>query len=125
MTAPLRITDMTHAEPLRMVAGHGRLPETIAAINKRDGLIREAARRFYVGMSDREAARRLRSALTVYAAGRWRRDCSEAACPIQHRGKLIEILYRMLRVRDHVPSDPTFRRALGSRDPAGRVQSSI
>jgi hypothetical protein len=120
---PVRHNSLAGAVPVEG-RSHGRTPAFLRVIDRRDKLIRAAAR-FYPGSSDREVARRLRSALAVYAAGRWRRDRSKTTCPHQHRGKLTEVLYLLLRVRDHVPSDPTFRRALGSRDPARVVQSDI
>jgi len=90
---------------------HGRTPAVQLLIDERNALIRDAAR-FYPGASDREIARRLRTALLRYRAGRWERDRSDT-CPNQHRGKLTEILYFLLRVHDHVPSEMTIRRALG------------
>jgi hypothetical protein len=63
---------------------HGRTPAVLLVIEERDKLIRAAAR-FYPGASDREVARRLRSALPVYAAGRWRRDRSETTLGRQPR----------------------------------------
>ena len=80
-------------------------------IDERVTLIRAAAT-FYPGVSDREIARRLRTALLRYRAGRWERDRSDT-CPIQHRGKLTEILYLLLRVHDRLPSEMSIRRVLG------------
>jgi hypothetical protein len=80
-------------------------------LDERGRLIIEAAK-FFPGASDREIARRLRSELSKYSNGRFRRDRSDT-CPIQHRGKLTEVLYLLLRVHDHVPSEMTIRRALG------------
>jgi hypothetical protein len=90
---------------------HGRTPAVQLLIDERNDLIRTAAK-FYPGCSDREIARRLRTALSIYRDGRWERDRRDT-CPKQHRGKLTEILYLLLRVHDHVPSEPTIRRALG------------
>jgi hypothetical protein len=106
-------------KPLRDLSGavpvdgrsHGRTPAVLLLIDERVALIRTAAK-FFPGASDREIARRLRTALSIYRAGRWGRDRSDT-CPVQHRGKLTEILYLLLRVHDHVPSEPTIRRALG------------
>ena len=90
---------------------HGRTRQVPLVISERDALIRSAAE-FYPGLSDREVARRLHTALSTYRAGRFRRDRNDT-CPIQYRGKLTEILYLLLRVRDHVPSETAIRRALG------------
>ena len=61
---PLRTSDLTSAVP---VGGRGhRLPATLDAIAQRDDLLREATRRHCAGMSNREAARHLRSALLRY-----------------------------------------------------------
>ena len=101
-------------KPLRhpLVAGPGcRTPQTLLLIDERDALLREAAR-FFPGLSHREVARRLRSALSIYRNGRWQRDCSEATCPIQHRDKLTAILWGILKTRDALVSDRTIRRAL-------------
>ena len=68
------------------------------AIDERDRLLIEAAR-FYPGASDREIARLLRGALSRYRGGRWRRDRAEALCPVQHRGKLMQTLWCLLKVR--------------------------
>jgi len=81
-------------------------------IDERNALIRHAAQ-FYPATSDREMARRLHSALATYSTGRWRRDRACEVCPKQHRGKLLQVMWSILKVRDHVPSVMTIRRALG------------
>ncbi|MCD9821624.1 hypothetical protein [Bradyrhizobium japonicum] len=91
---------------------HGRTPAVQLLIDETNALIREAAR-FYPGCGDREIARRLRSALSMYSCGRWRRDQACEVCPMQHRGKLLQIMWLILKVRDRVPSEPAIRRALG------------
>ena len=88
-----------------------RSPSTLLQVDERDRYLVEAAR-FYPGPSHREIARRLRSALSISRNGRWRRDCSEATCPIQHRDKLTAILWAILKTRDALVSDRTIRRAL-------------
>lgn len=110
MTAPVRAIDVMHATPVDG-RGHGRTPAVQLLIDERKALIRTAAK-FYPGCSDREIARRLRSALSIYRGGRWERDRSDT-CPKQYRHKLTEVLYLILRVHDHVPSEVTIRRALG------------
>jgi hypothetical protein len=101
-------------KPLRhpLVAGPGcRTPQTLLLIDERDALVRDAAR-FYPGLSHREIARRLRTALLVYRDCRWRHDQSELTCPPQHAGKLTAVLWKLLKVRDFVPSERTVRAAL-------------
>ena len=96
-----------------LVAGPGqRSPSTLLMLDERDRYVIEAAAHFQ-GLSDREIARRLRTAMLRYRDGPWRRDRSELTCPPQHAGKLAGVLWMLLRVRDHVPSDMTIRRALG------------
>jgi hypothetical protein len=103
--------------PCEFVFGRGRRsPDFLLRQDERDRYLVEAAR-CYPGQSDREIARQLRLALARYRDGRWRRDRSEYTCPAQHRGKLTEVLYFLLRVRDAVPSETTIRRALAIRDP--------
>jgi hypothetical protein len=101
---------MMHVSPPLDLRGR-RTRQTELLISERDKLLVEAAK-FFPGCSDREIARRLRSALSIYRAGRFRRDRNDT-CPKQYRGTLTELLYLLLRVHDHVPSEMTIRRALG------------
>jgi hypothetical protein len=78
----------------------------------RDHLLRLAASRYCVGMSDRQAASYLRTKLGRYAAGAWRRDRVEDRLPDRHLGRIEATLWELLRIRDHVPSDKTIRNAL-------------
>jgi hypothetical protein len=94
-----------------------RTPKTLLLIDERDALLREATRRFCIGMKDREAARYLRAALLRYQTGAWRRERVETTCPARHASKLTALLWMVLKVRDHVPSEMTIRRALAIRDP--------
>lgn len=89
-------------------------------LDERGKLLVEAAR-FYPGLSNREAARQLHTALSRYRDGRWRRDCSEALCPPQHRGKLIATLWMILKTRDVLVAERTIRRALATRGPRFEV----
>jgi hypothetical protein len=107
---PYRASVCADATPLDG-RGH-RSPQTQLLIDERDALLIEA-RKFYPGCSDRETARRLRIALSIYRGGRWRRDRSEATCPVQHRGKLTAVLWMILKTSDRVPGNGTIRRALG------------
>ena len=102
-----------------------RTPRTLLAIDERNALLREAARLHCAGMSDREAARYLRSRLLIYQQGAWRRDRSEALCPPRHAGKLTAMLWMVLKVRDHVPSEMTIRRALAIHDPQDVVRFPV
>jgi hypothetical protein len=102
--------------PIRhtFVSGPGhRTRQTELRISERDKLIRAAARFYPVDAYDREVARQLRVALLRYRNGRWQRDRIEATCPVQHRGKLMQVMWMILKTRDHVPSEMTIRRALG------------
>src|SRR5580704_30220 len=83
---PVRTIELTHAAAIDG-SSHGRTPAVLLVLDERNALIRAAAR-FYPGDSDREIARRLHRALAIYRSSRWqRRDCIEATCPAQHRGK--------------------------------------
>jgi hypothetical protein len=107
----VRRIELSQAAPLDG-RGH-RTPQTQLLIDERDKLLIKAAQ-FFPGCSDREIARQLHAALSTYRNGRWRRDRAEYTCPPQHRGKLVEVLWMILRTRDHVPSEMTIRRALFS-----------
>jgi hypothetical protein len=107
---PVRASDVASAAPFDG-RGHGRTPAVQLLIDERNTLIREAAP-FYPGCSDREIARRLRSALAIYRAGRWRRDRVEATCPPQHRGKLTQTLWLLLKTMDRIPAERTVTAAL-------------
>ena len=113
----VRTIELTHSVP---VDGRGkRTRQTELLISGRNRYL-VAARRFYPDdMSDREVARRLRSALSIYRGGRWERDRSELTCPPQYRGKLLQMMWLILKSRDAVPSEMTIRRTI--RDPRGMV----
>jgi hypothetical protein len=111
MTAVVRSADLTSAAPVNG-RSHGRTLATLLVIQQRDALLVEAAK-FFPDASDLEIARRLRSALTIYRAGRWQhRDRAEATCPPQHRGKLTQTMWLILKVHDHVPCIRTVTAAL-------------
>jgi hypothetical protein len=74
-------------------------------------LLADAAR-FYPGCTDREVARRLRKSLKTYRAGRFRRDRDCEVCPAQHKGKLVQVLWLILKTLDAIPGDRTIRTAL-------------
>ena len=96
--------------PLVFGPGH-RTRQTELLISEREALIREAAR-FFPGCKDREVARQLLVALTRYRNSRWQRDRSETTCPAQHRGKLVQTLWLILKTIDAIPGDRTVRAAL-------------
>jgi hypothetical protein len=101
-------------KPLRhpLVPGPGiRTRQTELLISERDNLLAQAAK-FFPGCRHREIARRLRSALSTYRNGRWRRDRIEATCPPQHKGKLVQIMWMILKTIDAIPCDRTVRTAL-------------
>ncbi len=91
--------------------GH-RSVALLAALADRDRLLCEAAARFCVGMSGREAARYLHSALARYRAGAWQRTRVEATCPARHAGRIDELLWAILKSRDATPSETLIRAAL-------------
>ena len=107
---PLRTADVTGATPVDLRGRRTRQFEL--PISERNKLLVEASA-FFPGCSDREVARRLRTALSNYRGGRWQRDRSEATCPLQHQGKLVRVLWMILRTVEHVPSERTIRLVLG------------
>ena len=108
MTAPLRFQIQVDGR------GH-RSWNTKLIIDERDRYLIEAAK-FYPGCRDREVARRLRSALSIYRDGRWRRDRSAALCP-HAAGTVAAALWRVLKVRDAIPSDRLIRSLLAQSTP--------
>jgi hypothetical protein len=104
------ITPLNDATP---VERRGRRTEaTTRSIATRNRLLIEAAARHCAGQSSRSAASALRGALVRYREGAWRRHRVEDQCPVRLVGRLDEYLWRILRARDHVPSERTIRRAL-------------
>jgi hypothetical protein len=93
-----------------------RSPATLLMLDERDALLRRAAT-FFPGLSDRETARQIHDALAVYQGGSWRRECVQTTCPAQHRGKLKEVFWMLLKVRDHVPSTMSIRRVFLNHKP--------
>jgi hypothetical protein len=92
--------------------GRGRRSnETLLRIDERDRYLVEASR-FFPNPSDRETARQLRRALMRYRAGAWRRDCSEALCPMRYAGTVKAALWKTLKARDATPCDRAVRTAL-------------
>jgi hypothetical protein len=99
-----------HAAP---VDGRGhRSPADVLARAVRDHLLRTAADRLLDAKSDRGAADRLRTLLIRYRECGWRRDRVLAQCPDRHRGKINELFWQLLKIRDAIPCDRTLRTAL-------------
>lgn len=101
-------------KPLRhpLVPGPGhRTPQTMLLLDERNKYLVEASR-FFRSPSDREVARQLRTALSTYRDGRWRRDRACEVCPPQHQGKLTATLWAILKTKDALVSDRTIRRTL-------------
>ncbi len=94
--------------------GH-RLPETLAALARRDELIRQAAERFFSDASDHEAARLLHQALERYAGCAWQRERSAPECPPRHAGRLTASCWHILHAVDRVPSEPLIRKIIAGK----------
>ena len=109
---PLRPDDLTNA--VRIDGRGHRSAATLERIAERDRLLREAAGRFCIGMSGRQAAAMLHTKLARYRAGAWRREAAEAVPPPRHAGRLDTMCWRVLRLHDHAPSEATVRRALAT-----------
>ena len=107
---PVRAIAFVDAGP---IDGRGkRSNQTLLRLSKRDHLLREAARRFCAGMSDRQAAALLHARLARYRAGAWRRDRSEALCPQRLAGRLDALMWMVLKVSDRLVSERLIRLVL-------------
>jgi hypothetical protein len=104
----LMLRTITHEAPER----RGRRPETIAALDERDRLLSECAARFMPDQSARAAAHRLHLALSNYQLGPWRRERTSSAPPAHRCDRLDGFCWRILRARDHLPSERVIRRAI-------------
>lgn len=112
---PSKITGIWSPGP-----GHRR-PETLRALARRDSLLRMAARCHFAGLSERTQAAMIAAKLDQYRnRGGWRRDRIEATCPARHHGRLEEIFFALLKVRDLEPSIGTICRALAAIRAAGK-----
>ncbi|MGY3605138.1 MULTISPECIES: hypothetical protein [unclassified Bradyrhizobium] len=101
-------------DPSSVQRGPGRrLPETLAVLAERDRLLVEAATRHLAHLSNAAAAKHLHRALCRYREGAWQRDRVAIECPARHLGKFNAVLWAILKLRDHVPSERTIRRACG------------
>jgi hypothetical protein len=108
-----RIAMTMHAHPLVPDLRGKRSDQTLQAIAARSALLREAARLHCAGMSDRQAAAHLHTALARYAAGRWRRSRVDAANP-HAAGTLAASMWSILQARAHTPSTRSIRRTLAA-----------
>lgn len=79
---------------------------TIAAIQRRDAALIEAARRFDL------APPALAERLARYAATSWLRERDLSACPARHAGQIEALLWAALRARPHVLSVRQVREVL-------------
>ncbi len=97
----------------RMLERRGkRKPETLHAITSRGYLLRLAAGLFYPALSERQQAETLEKIISRYAAGRWRRDQNEPACPDAIRGTVQEVAFCILRQQNRVPGSASIKKAL-------------
>lgn len=99
-----------------------RKPTTLWIIDTRDRLLRMMARCFFAGLTERQASVAIVAKVEQYRnRGAWRRDRLEATCPARHHGKLEEIMFTLLKIRDASVSVGTCRRALSAiREPRAR-----
>ncbi|WP_141686749.1 hypothetical protein [Bradyrhizobium sp. LMTR 3] len=88
-----------------------RTPQFLAAIARRDEALRAIAQHF-PGLSQREAARKVRDVVSMYANGSWRRERTAVTCPTRHLGRVTAHCFEALKARDAVPSLGTTRAAL-------------
>jgi hypothetical protein len=99
-----------------MMVGPGhRSADTLLRLDERDRYLREAASRFCIGMSDRQASEFLRMKLTRYRSGAWRRHQAENLMPPKLAGRIEASCWRILKCRDAIPGDRLVRDVLASR----------
>ena len=91
--------------------GH-RSYELELRLSERNHFLREAARLHCVGMSDRQAAEFLRTKLSRYHSGAWRRHQAENLMPPMLEGRVEAWCWRILRCRDTIPGDRLLRGVL-------------
>ncbi|MET4152011.1 hypothetical protein AB7Z32_33960 [Bradyrhizobium sp. 482_C4_N1_1] len=88
-----------------------RYNHTLRLIRARDILLVMAAA-YFPSSSNRETARLLLDALTIYAAGRWQRDRAIEACPPQYAGTYRLLFWAILKLHDRLPCDRIVRAAV-------------
>ena len=106
-----RLPKAAHGQHLPVDGRGKRSPRVMLQLDERDRYLAVAAG-FFPGASDREVARRLRTALLRYREGRWRRSRADLTCP-HERERIEAMLWMLLKVRDHVPSERLIRMVLG------------
>jgi hypothetical protein len=97
--------------------GRGRrLPSTLAALDRRDDLLRQAFRRFFpVGTTYSEGADVLHQRLSIYLSSGWRNERSSEHCPQRFAGRLAEYVWLILQAHPVVPASRTIRGILAIR----------
>ena len=88
--------------------------ETRAALDQRDRLLRDAAKRFLGGLSVAAQADRLHKELSRYCASAWQRERTYERCPDRHRGSMHECLWLLLKLHDRVLSARSLRLILAT-----------
>lgn len=105
--------ELDEALGLRAEVPGGRTARTMAALDERDRLLREAARDFLPDLVEAHQARELHRRWTLYEASGWRRgERSLPTVPAHRVGTLEGRLWAVLRLRDNVLSERTIRRTL-------------
>lgn len=99
-----------------------RTPGTLWIIDTKYRLLRMMARCFFAGLSERQASAAIVAKVEQYRCrGAWRRDRLEHVCPARHHGKVEEVMFTLLKIRDASVSIGTCRRALSAiREPRAR-----
>lgn len=92
-----------------------RTAQTIEALAERDRLVRAMAARFFGGMSLLAQARQVHVELSRYASSAWTYERVVDELPSRHIGRAREYAWRILRVRDYVPSIRALRRTLANK----------
>jgi hypothetical protein len=109
---PVHAGEMASAAPVDG-RGHGRTPRVQLMLDERDRYLREAAK-FFPGCSNHEVAAQLHTKLSNYRGGRFRRERVDLTCPVEHKGKLVQTLWCLLKSYDAVPAARTIRRVLAA-----------
>jgi hypothetical protein len=89
-----------------------RRPETLEAIEVRNRLLIDAASTHMPGRSSRAAAHKLHAVLSRYREGAWRRERTSESVPLRHQGRIEEVCWSILKLRDVVPAERTIRAAI-------------
>ena len=87
---------------------------TRTALSERDRILRNAAARFFKGLSVAAQADRLHKELSRYYASAWQREQICAQCPDRHLGTIHKFLWRALKMHDRVLSARSLRLILAT-----------